>query len=63
MQRRTLTVGLGSRAMISSSAGLIDDAAGQLGDIANGRHILIVSDANLATLRLERLKAGWHLRR
>ena len=59
MQRRTLTVGLGSRAYdIIIGEGLIDDAAGQLGDIANGRHIIIVSDANLATLHLERLKAG-----
>ena len=59
MQCRTLTVGLGSRAYdIIIGPGLIDDAAGKLGAIANGRHIIIVSDANLATLHLERLKAG-----
>ena len=59
MQRKTLTVGLGSRAYdIIIGPGLIDDAAGQLGDIAKGRHIVIVSDANVAALHLDRLKAG-----
>jgi 3-dehydroquinate synthase len=59
MQRKTLTVGLGSRAYdIIIGPGLIDDAAGQLGDIAHGRHIIIVSDATVATLHLDRLKAG-----
>ena len=38
MQRKTLTVGLGSRAYdIIIGPGLIDDAAWQLGDIEIGR--------------------------
>ncbi len=60
MHYNTLTVGLGNRAYdIFVGPNLIDRAGEALGSIANNRHIIIVSDQNVATLHLARLEAGF----
>ena len=59
MQKNSLTVGLGERAYdIVIGPDLIDRAGDALGPIVSNRHIIIVSDKNVAKLHLARLKAG-----
>ena len=59
MQQHTLTVGLGDRAYdIVISPNLIDRAGEVLGSIVADRHIIIISDRNVANLHLARLEAG-----
>ena len=59
MQNNTLTVGLGERAYdIVIGPNLIDWAGDLLGPIVFNRHIIIVSDKNVAKLHLARLEAG-----
>ena len=59
MQQDTLTVGLGDRAYdIIIGPDLIDRAGEALGSIVANRHIIIISDENVAKLHLSRLKAG-----
>ena len=60
MQQNTLTVGLGNRAYdIVIEPDLIDRAGEVLGPIVANRHIIIISDKNVANLHLVRLKAGF----
>lgn len=66
MHQTKLTVGLDDRAYdIVIGPGLIDRAGEVLGPIAADRHVFIVSDKTVATLHLDRLKAGLksHVRR
>ena len=59
MTQMSLTVGLGERAYdITIGPGLIDQAGSMLGEIAAGRHIIIVSDDQVAGLHLPRLRDG-----
>ena len=59
MQQNTLTVGLNDRAYdIFIGPDLIDRAGETLGPIVANRHIIIISDKNVASLHLARLKAG-----
>ena len=59
MQQNTLTVGLGDRAYdIVIGPDLIDRAGEALGPIVANRHIIIISDKNVANLHLNRLTAG-----
>jgi 3-dehydroquinate synthase len=59
MQNEKLTVGLGARAYdIVIGPDLIAHAGTILGDIAADRHIIIVSDQNVAALHRQRLTAG-----
>ena len=59
MQQIKLTVGLGDRAYdIVIGPNLIDRAGELLGQISAKRHIVIVSDKNVAPLHLSRLKTG-----
>ena len=56
MTQTQLTVGLGDRAYdITIGPGLIDQAGSLLGEIAAGRHIIIVSDDHVAPLHMQRL--------
>jgi 3-dehydroquinate synthase len=60
MQQDTLTVGLSNRAYdIIIGPDLIDRAGEALGPIVANRHIIIISDKNVASLHLARLKAGF----
>jgi 3-dehydroquinate synthase len=60
MQQNILTVGLGDRAYdIVIGPDLIDRAGEALGPIVANRHIIIISDKNVANLHLARLKAGF----
>ena len=60
MQQNTLTVGLGNRAYdIVIGPDLIDRAGEALGPIVTNRHIIIISDKNVANLHLTRIKAGF----
>ena len=59
MTHISLTVGLGERAYdIIIGPGLIDQAGSVLGDIAADRHIIIISDDQVARLHLQRLRYG-----
>ena len=59
MTQISLKVGLGERAYdITIGPGLIDQAGSLLGEIANGRHIVVVSDDQVASLHLQRLRDG-----
>ena len=59
MQHKELTVGLGNRAYdIVIGPDLIDRAGEILGRIAANRHIVVISDENVAKLHLKRLKIG-----
>ena len=59
MTHISLTVGLGERAYdITIGPELIDQAGSVLGDIATDRHIIIVSDDQVANLHLQRLCDG-----
>ena len=59
MQQDTLTVGLGDRAYdIVIGPDLIDRAGEAFGPIIADRHIIIISDENVANLHLARLKDG-----
>ena len=56
MTQTKLTVGLGDRAYnITIGSGLIDQAGSLLGEIAAGRHIIIISDDHVAPLHMQRL--------
>ena len=60
MQENTLTVGLNDRAYdIVIGPDLIDRAGEALGPIVANRHIVIISDKNVAKLHLTRLKASF----
>jgi 3-dehydroquinate synthase len=60
MQQSKLTVGLGDRAYdIAIGPDLIDRAGETLNPIVVNRHIIIVSDKNVAKLHLARLEAGF----
>ena len=60
MTQMSLTVGLGTRAYdITIGPGLIDQAGTMLGKIAADRHIIIVSDDQVAPLHLQRLLDGF----
>ena len=60
MQQNTLTVGLNDRAYdIAIGPDLIDRAGEALGPIVANRHIVIISDKNVAKLHLTRLKASF----
>ncbi len=60
MQQNTLTVGLGDRAYdIVIGPDLIDRAGEALDPIVANRHVIIISDKNVAKLHLARLKAGF----
>ena len=53
MQQNTLTVGLNDRAYdIAIGPDLIDRAGEALGPIVANRHIIIISDKNVANLHL-----------
>ena len=59
MQQKKLTVGLGNRAYdIVIGPDLIDRAGEILGQISANRHIIVVSDKNVAKIHLSRLKTG-----
>ena len=59
MTQMSLTVGLGERAYdITIGPGLIDHAGSMLGEIAADRHIIIVSDNQVASMHLQRLCNG-----
>jgi 3-dehydroquinate synthase len=59
MEQKSLTVGLGDRAYdITIGPDLIGRSAVLLGPIAAGRHIVVISDAQVATLHLQSLLAG-----
>jgi len=59
MNRRSVEVELGSRRYsIHIGPGLLDDGAG-LAALAPGRHVLIVSDGNVAPLYLARVEAAF----
>ena len=59
MTQMSLTVGLGERAYdITIGPGLIDHAGSMLGEIAADRHIIIVSDNQVAGMHLQRLCNG-----
>ena len=60
MQQNTLTVGLNDRAYdIAIGPDLIDRAGEALGPIVANRHIVIISDKNVAKLHLTRLKTSF----
>ena len=60
MHQNTLTVGLNDRAYdIAIGPHLIDRAGEALGPIVANRHIVIISDKNVAKLHLTRLKASF----
>ena len=60
MQQNTLTVGLSDRTYdIVIEPDLIDRAGEALGPIVANRHIVIISDKNVAKLHLARLKASF----
>ena len=60
MQQNTLTVGLGNRSYdIVIGPDLIERAGETLGPIVANRHIIIISDKNVAKLHLSRLKTGF----
>jgi 3-dehydroquinate synthase len=55
---RTIEVALGERSyLIRIGTGLLDDAA-QWRDALRGRHVLVVTDAHVAPLYLDRVRAG-----
>ena len=59
MTQISLTVGLGERAYdITIGPGLIDQAGSILNEISADRHIIIVSDEQVASLHLKRLCNG-----
>ncbi len=59
MHQKKLTVGLGNRAYdIVIGPDLIDRAGEVLGQISANRHVVVVSDNNVAARHLNRLKAG-----
>ncbi len=59
MQHLSLRVGLSARSYdIFIGPDLIDNASSLLGVIADGRHIVVVSDTNVATLHRQRLIEG-----
>ncbi|MEK9910767.1 MAG: 3-dehydroquinate synthase [Candidatus Puniceispirillum sp.] len=59
MQHKTLNVGLGDRAYdIVIGADLVSKAGDLLGDIAAGRHIIVISDKNVAALHRQTLIEG-----
>ena len=59
MTQMSLTVGLGERAYdITIGPGLIDHAGSMLGEIAADRHLIIISDDQVASLHLQRLSDG-----